>query len=97
MDAERARYVDQSMSSSRYLARPSVDAFRDMTMAEWRAGLKTGMYYLRTLAASEHAQIGLDAARGASAAVTSEAIAFRARLRAAREAAERGEECAMCQ
>jgi ribonucleotide reductase alpha subunit len=50
MDADRAVFVDQSQSSNRFVKDPSTKFLTKMHFYAWRKGLKTGMYYLRSLA-----------------------------------------------
>ncbi len=60
MDADRACYVDQSMSSNRYLASPNIEQLTSMHFYAWKKGLKTGQYYLRTQAAAEPIKFTVD-------------------------------------
>lgn len=46
--ADRAPFVDQSQSLNLFVAEPSHAKLTSMHFYAWRAGLKTGMYYLRT-------------------------------------------------
>lgn len=52
MQAERAPYIDHSQSFVPYMAEPTVIKVSSLHMLTWKLGLKTGMYYLRTRAAS---------------------------------------------
>lgn len=52
MEADRNAYVCQATSSNRYLKNPSNSNLTSMHIFSWRKGLKTGMYYLRSQAAS---------------------------------------------
>jgi ribonucleoside-diphosphate reductase alpha subunit len=56
MDADRAPFVDQTMSSNRFMLNPSERKLIRMHMHCWRRGLKTGMYYLRSQSASKAKQ-----------------------------------------
>jgi len=48
MAADRAPYIDQSHSLNIFMAAPTFDKLNGVHFAAWRAGLKTGMYYLRS-------------------------------------------------
>lgn len=50
MEADRNAYVCQSTSSNRYLKSPDNAKLTSMHVYEWKKGLKTGMYYLRSQA-----------------------------------------------
>ena len=51
--ADRAPFVDQSMSLNIHMATPTYAAVTSMHMYGWKKGLKTGMYYLRSKPAKE--------------------------------------------
>ena len=48
MAIARGPYIDQSQSLNLYLESPTVDQLTSMHFYAWKAGLKTGQYYLRT-------------------------------------------------
>ncbi|MEC9062729.1 MAG: ribonucleoside-diphosphate reductase subunit alpha, partial [Pseudomonadota bacterium] len=50
--ARRAPYICQSQSMNLFLANPTVGKVNSMHFYSWEKGLKTGMYYLRSKAAS---------------------------------------------
>lgn len=52
--AGRAPFVDQSQSLNLFLKEPSLAKLTSMHFYGWEAGLKTGMYYLRSQAASQN-------------------------------------------
>ncbi|ODQ80572.1 hypothetical protein BABINDRAFT_35068 [Babjeviella inositovora NRRL Y-12698] len=54
--ADRAPFIDQSQSMSLYLKQPTMSKLTSMHFYAWKKGLKTGMYYLRTQAASKAIQ-----------------------------------------
>ena len=60
MAADRGRYIDQSQSLNLFMENPTVPKLSSMHMYAWKAGLKTGMYYLRTKAKSRAIQFTLD-------------------------------------
>jgi ribonucleoside-diphosphate reductase alpha subunit len=58
--ADRGIYVDQSMSLNMFMAAPTFKKLSSMHFYAWRKGLKTGMYYLRSKAASGATKITVD-------------------------------------
>jgi ribonucleoside-diphosphate reductase alpha chain len=60
MAADRGVYVDQSMSLNMFVAAPTFRKLSSMHFYAWRKGLKTGMYYLRSKAASGATKITVD-------------------------------------
>merc|ERR1739838_187646 len=58
--AERGRYVDQSMSFNIHMTDPNVGKLTSMHFYGWKKGLKTGMYYLRTKAATDAIKFTVD-------------------------------------
>ena len=48
-DSERAPFIDQTMSSNRFMKTSNItmNTVKNMHMYCWKSGLKTGMYYLR--------------------------------------------------
>ena len=57
---ERSVYVDQSQSLNLYLENPSSQSVTSMLFYGWSAGLKTGMYYLRSRAKAAAVQFGVE-------------------------------------
>jgi ribonucleotide reductase alpha subunit len=53
MAADRGAFIDQSQSFNVHIADPNFGKLTSLHFAAWRAGLKTGMYYLRTRAAAD--------------------------------------------
>jgi len=53
MAADRGVFVDQSQSMNLFVEAPNMGKLTSMHMYAWEAGLKTGMYYLRTKGASD--------------------------------------------
>ena len=66
--AARGPYVDQSQSMNLYMATPSFQRLSSALIHGWRLGLKTGMYYLRSLAAAEAIKYGIAAGSAAGSA-----------------------------
>jgi ribonucleoside-diphosphate reductase alpha chain len=53
MAAERGAYIDQSQSLNIFMENPNFGKLTSMHFYGWKQGLKTGMYYLRTKAATD--------------------------------------------
>jgi len=64
MAADRGPYVDQSMSLNMFVAEPTFRKLSSMHFYAWKKGLKTGMYYLRSKAASSATKITVEALGG---------------------------------
>lgn len=60
MAADRAAFIDQSQSLNIYIQAPTMGKLTSMHFYGWKKGLKTGMYYLRTMAASAPIQFTVD-------------------------------------
>ncbi len=58
--ADRAAFIDQSQSLNIYIKSPTMGKLTSMHFYGWKKGLKTGMYYLRTQAASAAIQFTID-------------------------------------
>ena len=63
---ERSVYVDQSQSLNLYLENPSSQSVTSMLFYGWSAGLKTGMYYLRSRAKAAAVQFGVEGTKSGS-------------------------------
>ena len=61
MAADRGVYVDQSQSMNLFVENPTLSKLSSMHMYAWKAGLKTGMYYLRSKAKARPIQFSLEA------------------------------------
>lgn len=53
MSADRGAYICQSQSLNIFMTEPNFAKLTSMHFYAWKAGLKTGMYYLRTKAAAD--------------------------------------------
>ena len=53
MAADRGAYICQSQSLNVFMENANAPKLTSMHFHAWRAGLKTGMYYLRTKAATD--------------------------------------------
>lgn len=60
MAADRGAFIDQSQSLNVHIAAPNFGKLSSMHFYGWQAGLKTGMYYLRTKAAAAAIQFTVD-------------------------------------
>jgi len=61
MAADRGAYIDQSQSFNVHMANCTSGKLTSMHFYGWKAGLKTGMYYLRTKAAVDAIKFTVDA------------------------------------
>ena len=62
MAADRSAFIDQSHSLNIHIRAPTMGKLTSMHFYGWKKGLKTGMYYLRTQAASAAIQFTIDKA-----------------------------------
>lgn len=53
MAADRGLFIDQSQSLNLFVENPNMGKLTSMHFHAWKRGLKTGMYYLRTKAATD--------------------------------------------
>lgn len=60
MAADRGAYICQSQSLNLFVDSPSANKLTSMHFYAWKKGLKTGMYYLRTQAASQAVQFTVE-------------------------------------
>ena len=60
MAADRGRFIDQSQSMNLFVESPTMSKLSSMHMYAWKAGIKTGMYYLRSKAKSRPIQFSLE-------------------------------------
>lgn len=60
MAADRGAFIDQSQSLNCFNRNPTVEYLSTMHFHAWKRGLKTGMYYLRTSAATDPKQMTVD-------------------------------------
>ncbi|XP_061386053.1 ribonucleoside-diphosphate reductase large subunit [Musca vetustissima] len=66
MAADRGAFIDQSQSFNIHVAEPNYGKLTSIHFYSWKAGLKTGMYYLRTKPAANAIQFTVDRSRVAS-------------------------------
>lgn len=60
MAADRGAFVCQSQSLNLFMADPTISKLTSTHFHSWRVGLKTGMYYLRTLPKAQAIQFTVD-------------------------------------
>ena len=60
MAADRGAYICQSQSLNLFIENPNFGKLTSMHFYAWKAGLKTGMYYLRTKAAADAIKFTVD-------------------------------------
>ena len=60
MAADRGAYIDQSQSLNIFMGNANFAKLTSMHFYGWKAGLKTGMYYLRTKSATDAIKFTLD-------------------------------------
>jgi ribonucleoside-diphosphate reductase alpha chain len=64
MAADRGAYIDQSQSFNVHIQNPNFGKLTSMHFYSWKKGLKTGMYYLRTKAATDAIKFTIDQSQG---------------------------------
>jgi ribonucleotide reductase alpha subunit len=60
---DRSRFIDQSQSMNLFMAEPDFNKLNSALFFGWRNGLKSLLYYLRSLPASSASSFGLSAER----------------------------------
>ncbi|MBC7903195.1 MAG: ribonucleoside-diphosphate reductase subunit alpha, partial [Gemmatimonadaceae bacterium] len=60
MAADRGAFICQSQSLNLFVEQPNFAKLSSMHFYTWKKGLKTGMYYLRTKAASDAVKFTVD-------------------------------------
>jgi ribonucleotide reductase alpha subunit len=60
MARDRSYFIDQSQSLNMFMAEPTASKLSSAHMYGWKLGLKTGMYYLRTKAATDAIKFTVD-------------------------------------
>jgi len=60
MAADRGAFIDQSQSFNVHMSDPNFGKLTSLHFHAWKAGLKTGMYYLRTRAAADAIKFTVD-------------------------------------
>merc|ERR1712013_935284 len=95
MAAERGHFIDQSQSFNIHMNNPNFGKLTSMHFYGWKKGLKTGMYYLRTKAATDAIKFTVDQEAldedSAKAKAAASIEAMKSKLDKAEE-----EDCLMC-
>merc|ERR1712007_326154 len=60
MASERGAFIDQSQSLNIHMSDPNFGKLSSLHFHSWRMGLKTGMYYLRTRAATSAIKVTVE-------------------------------------
>merc|ERR1712083_527576 len=71
MAADRGAFIDQSQSLNVHMADANMAKLSSMHFHGWQIGLKTGMYYLRTKAATDAIKFTVDVDKVKRASVAS--------------------------
>ncbi|RZC55235.1 hypothetical protein C5167_014084 [Papaver somniferum] len=66
MAVDRGCYIDQSQSLNIHMDKPNFEKLTSLHFHTWSKGLKTGMYYLRTRAATEAIKFTVDTTSAAA-------------------------------
>ncbi|MBS1583073.1 MAG: ribonucleoside-diphosphate reductase subunit alpha [Bacteroidetes bacterium] len=74
MSADRGAFICQSQSLNIFMENPNFAKLTSMHFYSWKAGLKTGMYYLRTKAATDAIKFTLDKSKLAQPAAAEVAV-----------------------
>jgi len=69
--ADRGAFVDQTQSMNLFVARPTYATLSSMHMYGWKAGLKTGSYYIRSKPARDAVKFTISSATSTSASTVS--------------------------
>lgn len=110
MSADRGAYIDQSQSLNIFMENANFAKLTSMHFYGWKAGLKTGMYYLRTKAARDAIKFTLDkdklaeptekakeqAAQGQAPAQAAEEVSLEQRQAEIACSLDNPDECEMC-
>ena len=83
MAADRGAYICQSQSLNIHIQDPNIGKMSSMHLYAWEKGLKTGMYYLRSQAASSAQQFTLQGQKQVAPATQSTANSTAAQVSAA--------------
>jgi ribonucleoside-diphosphate reductase alpha chain len=96
MSADRGAYICQSQSLNVFMENVNFAKLTSMHFHSWKSGLKTGMYYLRTKAATDAIKFTLDKSKLAQPAAKEESgAATAAQEQSAEELAKAGIACSL--
>lgn len=100
LSADRGAYVDQSQSLNIFMEDANFAKLTSMHFYGWKAGLKTGMYYLRTKAARDAIKFTVDKSQlsepTVKAEVTEEVVSEEQRLAEIACSLDNPDDCEMC-
>ena len=100
MAADRGAYICQSQSLNVHIENANFAKLTSMHFYGWKKGLKTGMYYLRTKAATDAIKFTVDKAQlEQPAEKKTEEMSpedYKKMVEVARVASENGDDCEMC-
>lgn len=101
MSRERGYFIDQSQSLNLFMEGATFGKLTSMHFYAWKAGLKTGMYYLRTKSAVDAIKFTLNNEKKDKPSVIQEVeqvsvSEYQAMLQRAKEASNNDEDCEMC-
>jgi ribonucleoside-diphosphate reductase alpha chain len=97
LSADRGAYIDQSQSLNIFMENANFAKLTSMHFYGWKAGLKTGMYYLRTKAARDAIKFTVDKAQLAEPTVKAvEVVSTEQRQAEIACSLDNPEDCEMC-
>jgi len=97
LSADRGAYIDQSQSLNIFMENANFAKLTSMHFYGWKAGLKTGMYYLRTKAARDAIKFTVDKAQLAEpTAKAVEVVSTEQRQAEIACSLDNPEDCEMC-
>lgn len=97
LSADRGAYIDQSQSLNIFMENANFAKLTSMHFYGWKAGLKTGMYYLRTKAARDAIKFTVDKAQLAEpTAKAAEAVSTEQRQAEIACSIDNPDDCEMC-
>jgi ribonucleoside-diphosphate reductase alpha chain len=95
--ADRGAYVCQSQSMNLFLQDPNFGKLTSMHFYAWKKGLKTGMYYLRSKAATSAIQFTVDKSQlGEKPAAVSDEISIKQQQEAIACSLDNPDDCEAC-
>jgi len=97
MAADRGHFIDQSQSFNVHMNNPNFGKLTSMHFYGWKKGLKTGMYYLRTKAATDAIKFTVDQeALDKDSQKKQLADAVKKNLESMTTAVDNADDCVMC-
>jgi len=96
MAADRGAYICQSQSMNVFLQEPNFGKLTSMHFYAWKKGLKTGMYYLRSKAATSAIQFTVDKSNLGATPTPAEGDGNKAKQEAIACSLDNPDDCEMC-